>query len=201
MGVMLRWVKLLAGMDVKAPEAELQIRFDDGYPTAAEREAILRDLRQTGLPLDILSERPAPQGGAGGGGVVLPVDLILQHGSAVLDGLIGAGIWVLLGNAFRGSSKLFAAIQLRIAARRYWRKPLEEGEGPPPVVTYEIPIVEARGFDQEYFDRIPEDYKTIVRLTTELRHGGPNGEWTTGQIEITRFRFKLDWLKGDQPGG
>ncbi len=186
-------------MAVKVPEAELQIQFDAGYPTAAEREAILSALQQTGLPLNVLPERPAPQGGAGGGGVVLPVDLILQHGSAVLDGLIGAGVWVLLGKAFGGSSKLFAAIRLRIAARRYWRKPLEEGEGPPPVVTYDIPVVEAGGFDQEYFDGIPEDYRMIVRQTTELRRGGPNGEWTTSQIEITRFRFKLDWLKGDQP--
>jgi hypothetical protein len=171
-------------MRMKATEAELQIRFDERYPDASVKESVIKAFQESGLPVVVLPEIPY-DGPKGGGGPVLDVNLILQHGPVILDGLIATGVWLGLVKAVRSLAKVYAAVRLTVFPKRYWRKRSDAGDSPEPRVIYEIPVWAGDNIE-EYLAGIPADYAEIVKLTASLRAKGKAGDWETMQIEIYR---------------
>jgi hypothetical protein len=183
-----RWLSLPSlvpcGTMREMSDYELSFGFNE-RDTADERRAIVELFEQSGITFYVRPDEPAPPAGAGGsGGVVFWIDLVMSHASGVLDGLIGAGLWVGLGRAFRGLQGHFTAANFSI-------KPARRVSGIPNVnVLYEIRLGESiGGFDESEFSTIPADHKAVVEhVRTHYAFTAQSRAWQTAGVDVEVLR-------------
>ncbi|MEA2635216.1 MAG: hypothetical protein QOH92_1983 [Chloroflexota bacterium] len=183
---------------VSRPEAGLFVHLAGEYP---ESERFISDALQVGIPVKLIHHDGYAQPGyespeyigVGGGPGGLLIDLVIEHGSAVIDSLIVRGLAATLSQAFKKLGEQFYRAWFRIATRRYRRSGSDPEDVPYPIVTYEISLsMEAGGFDDKAFQVILEDYRRLIRDCEMLRKSANSGQWVIDQIEITRSAASFD---------
>src|SRR5438552_1770843 len=75
---------------------------------------------------------PVGQGQRGAGPGGLFIDLVLQHGGAVIDGIVAIGLWELFRRILAKFSERFLIVFLRMAPRQYRRSSVDPDDLPDP---------------------------------------------------------------------
>jgi hypothetical protein len=159
----------------------LRLQFE-WYIPVSDRELAVQALREIGIPVEVLPEIPQPaepEQKGGGPGFPLALDLIIQHGFNIVDGLITSGIIFGLAKALKKIKRVFGTARLRLV-----RDSLKDRL----VVYYDISLSAYGGFEEKALLDVAKDYPRIVKeLDGILRPAGAHDHFETHSIEIYRF--------------
>lgn len=167
------------------PEATLSVQFE-WWMDRSRRTLVLEALQDVGIPVHVLDDVPPPppsEGQKGGGpGPPLPIDLILQHGFNIVDGLITTGIVFGLAKALKKVRQVYGSVRIRIDRLRG-----TETTDDRVTVFYDISLSAYGGFEGKALLEIAEDYPRVVKEAARvLRPAGRDDQFETTDLVIYR---------------
>jgi hypothetical protein len=158
-------------------EPAIRLDFEEGDE---DKEVVVSAFKGTGLPVYVRPDYPPPTQRGGGAGFV--IDLLVQHLSAVGDGLIGAAAWIALSKAAQVLRGKYGALRVKVHAM-----PNPTPEEPLPLTVVVEYMMSLQGELPDFIE-LKRDFDTTIQEVIERHKDDPerSDRWVTYSITITR---------------